>query len=553
MKHNEEVLRDRVKYHFMLKGMRAALKVDLITAQDPEVKSKLKKEQDFEDDGEAWSAFEDLSNLLFGITRISSQLLMAVALVRKNASGPIFVLICALQPLLQTWVRNNVLWRLPRVIYCIEHAFNRMAALHQLTYADQFRVDRLNDGAGGHIEKEFIKQRHIVGDKCTQAIGMQLVNRESLFYKVLISLSRDIPLLAFAAWTFLDAKSISITSFLMMQQTSETVGWTFYLMSRRISRFAKALDNIKKIYKLASIENVVKDGKEAYPLETNLVENGAHGAQIEFRNVSFVYPGTSKNALTDVSFSIKPGQLAVIVGTNGSGKSSLVKLFNRLYDPSAGCVLLDGLPLAEYRLADVRAAMAMLRQDHAVYPLSLRENIAFGLPGHAASEEDVWDAARQGGAADFVEKLENGMETVLQPVDMASAYFPDEAIPELKALLDDKEKTTNISGGESQRLAASRTFMRLSGGNIRFLAADEPTSALDPEGELALFSRLRALRGGKTVVFVTHRFGHLTRYADVILCMKEGRLVEQGTHEELLAKGGEYFRLHNVQAQAFVR
>ncbi|KAH8116748.1 hypothetical protein DFH11DRAFT_1505606, partial [Phellopilus nigrolimitatus] len=111
--------------------------------------------------------------------------------------------------------------------------------------------------------------------------------------------------------------------------------------------------------------------------------------------------------------------------------------------------------------------------------------------------------------------------------------------------LDNKEKTTNISGDESQRLAASRTFMRLSGGNIRFLAADEPTSALVSEGELELFSRLRALRGGKTVVFVTHRFGHLTRYSD-------GLLVKQETHKELLAMGGEYFRLHSVQAQAFL-
>lgn len=116
----------------------------------------------------------------------------------------------------------------------------------------------------------------------------------------------------------------------------------------------------------------------------------------------------------------------------------------------------------------------------------------------------------------------------------------------------------------------SRTFMRLSGGHIRFLAADEPTSALDPEGEFELFTKLKAFRGGKTVVFITHRFGHLTRFADLILyveclhcaeathllvsirCMKEGKLVEQGTHDELIRKGGEYYKLHNVQAQAFL-
>ncbi|KAH8116737.1 P-loop containing nucleoside triphosphate hydrolase protein [Phellopilus nigrolimitatus] len=491
--------------------------------------------------------------MLFGITHISSQLLKALALVRKNASGPIFIAMCALDPLLDTWFMRSNLSNLSYVTYCTEPAFSRMAALHELAYDNRFRVDRLNDGAGEHIEKEFIKQRHIVGDKCTEEIWMQLDSRKPLYYKVYDALSAKLPLLVLAAWVLFDTKNMSISSFIVMRQTSQTVSWTFESMSFQMSNFARALGTIKGIYEHANIENVIKDGQEAYPLETNLVENGAHGAQIEFCNVSFAYPGTCKDALTDVSFTIKPGQLAVIVGTNGSGKSSLVKLFNRLYDPSAGRVLLDGRPLTEYRLADVRAATAMLRQDHAVYPLSLHENVALGLPGHAASEDDVWEAARQGGAAGFVEKLEKGMDTVLHPVHLAGTYFPKETVPELKALLDNKEKTTDVSGGESQRLAASRTFMRLSGGNIRFLAADEPTSALDPEGELELFSRLRALRGGKTVVFVTHRFGHLTRYADVILCMKEGRLVEQGTHEELLAKGGEYFRLHNVQAQAFLR
>lgn len=177
-----------------------------------------------------------------------------------------------------------------------------------------------------------------------------------------------------------------------------------------------------------------------------------------FRNVTFAYPGTKKNAIDGVSFKLKPGQMVVIVGVNGSGKSSIIKLFNRLYNPSSGTILLDGTPIQEYRVADVRRAMAVLRQDHTPYPLSLRENIALGLPERKiddeASIEELEAAANQGGALGFINKLEKGMDTVLYPVKVSDAHFPGDTIEDLKALVDGKEKTTDISGGESQRLAA---------------------------------------------------------------------------------------------------
>lgn len=233
--------------------------------------------------------------------------------------------------------------------------------------------------------------------------------------------------------------------------------------------------------------------------------------------MSFAYPSTTKNALSNVSFTLKPGQLVVIVGVNGSGKSSIIKLFNRLYDPSEGQILLDGQPLKSYRLADVRRSMAILRQDHTPYPITLRENVALGLPDHDALDGELELATREGGAHEFISKLPCGLATVLDPVKIASTHFPGDTVEDLKSIVENMEKTTSISGGESQRLAASRTFMRLSGGQIRFLAADEPTSALDPEGEFDLFTRLRKQSGSKTVVFITHRFGHLTKHADVIL------------------------------------
>jgi len=245
--------------------------------------------------------------------------------------------------------------------------------------------------------------------------------------------------------------------------------------------------------------------------------------------------------------------MVVIVGINGSGKSSAIKLFNRLYDPTEGEILVDGLPLSSYKLKDVRRAMAILRQDHTSYPLSLRLNVALGCPDREEpTDEELAQALHAGGADTFVEKLPRKLDTVLDPVKLSSLRSHGETVEEIKKMVDEREKVTDVSGGESQRLAASRTFMRLGGGGIRFLAADEPTSALDPEGEYELFSRLKEQRGGKTVVFITHRFGNLTKYADSILVLKDGRLVESGNHTELIAKDGEYKRLHDVQAQAFL-
>lgn len=225
----------------------------------------------------------------------------------------------------------------------------------------------------------------------------------------------------------------------------------------------------------------------------------------------------------------------VIVGVNGSGKSSAIKLLTRLYNVSAGEVILDGRSIQSYKVDDIRRSIAILRQDHPVLPLSLYENVALGLPERRVSDEEVDGAIRQGGAEKLVQKSNQGINTVLEPVNTVLTNFVGETDQSLKAVVDQKEMKTDLSGGETQRLSAyvltsnkflfdlsswahcrSRTFMRLMGGNIRLLVADEPTSALDPEGEYELFRHLREHSGGKTVIFITHRFGHLTKYADLI-------------------------------------
>lgn len=273
------------------------------------------------------------------------------------------------------------------------------------------------------------------------------------------------------------------------------------------------------------------------------------------RNLSFNYPGsqTTKNALTNINLSISSGQLVVIVGANGSGKSTILKLLSRIYDPSSpSSLLVDGLPISEYCMSDLHRATATLTQEHHLFPLSLGENIGLGHVQNVHDLDAIRRAADQGGATPCIEKMEKGFETRLDPMNGAYGHrLPSETDHPLAVELERLAKRIELSGGEKQRVVASRTFMRFGTDNVKFVAVDEPSSALDPEGEAQLFDNLIKVREGKTMIFVTHRFGHLTKFADLIVCMKEGSVAEQGTHDELMKMGGEYAKLYNIQASAF--
>jgi len=177
---------------------------------------------------------------------------------------------------------------------------------------------------------------------------------------------------------------------------------------------------------------------------------------ILFRNVSFAYPGAGKtNALNNVSLSIKPGQLVVIVGANGSGKSTIIRLLSRLYDPSSGTILIDDIPTSQYHTPDLRQGIALFAQDHNLYPLSIYENIALGHPAHLSNTTLVAEAAEKGGAAEFIAKLPNGMETKLEPFTyIYPINVPADPEHPLQKKMQTFQKEIDISGGERQRVIA---------------------------------------------------------------------------------------------------
>ena len=246
---------------------------------------------------------------------------------------------------------------------------------------------------------------------------------------------------------------------------------------------------------------------------------------IEFRNVSFRYPGSDRFILKNLSFSLGAGESAAIVGENGVGKTTLVKLLARFYDPTDGVILLDGRDLRDHDPKELHQHIGVIFQDFVHYDLSARENIGFGQVDRLKDPEKIAEAARKGGATDIVNKLPRGMDTIL-------GKTLDEGV--------------DLSGGEWQKMALSRAFMR----QAQVLILDEPTAALDAFAEYELHRQFNELTTGKMTIFISHRFSTV-RMARHILILRNGRLVEQGSHEELRDSEGLYAEMFNTQADYY--
>ncbi|MCE5322038.1 ABC transporter ATP-binding protein/permease [bacterium] len=246
---------------------------------------------------------------------------------------------------------------------------------------------------------------------------------------------------------------------------------------------------------------------------------------VNFTDVAFIYPKSDKFALKEINLSIKPGEIIALVGENGSGKSTLVKLLCRLYDPTDGSIKIDGTDLREMSTAGLRQEIGVIFQDYARYNATAGENIWFGDVSKEPNKDKIVAAARQSGADIAIENLKDGYDTVLG-----------------KAFQDGEE----LSLGQWQKLALARAFLR----DAQIIVLDEPTSAMDPNAEYEFFENFRQLAQGRSAVIISHRFSTV-KMADYIYVMQRGRIIESGTHDQLISIGNVYASMFEKQAQYY--
>lgn len=302
-------------------------------------------------------------------------------------------------------------------------------------------------------------------------------------------------------------------SFLQMRNMLQSI-------MNRFSQIAESALYLQDLFDFFELKPAIDIGKKALKMPEHIKDG------FVFENVGFKYPGSERYSLRHLNFHLKAGEKLALVGENGAGKTTLVKLLARLYEPTEGRILLDGVDLREYDLVDLRQNVSIIFQDYVKFQLRADENIAVGKIDNIGESDDIQSSAQKSLANTVIDKLPKGYEQVL------GKRF---------------EGGVDLSGGEWQKIALARAYM----GNAQLMILDEPTSALDARAENEVFIRFSELIEGRTAVLISHRFSTV-RMANRILFLENGELLELGSHKELLEKDGKYAALFKLQAKGYV-
>ncbi len=503
----DSVLADRYTRHVSIEVMRHASQLDLQAYEDPVFYDRLER---------ARVQATDRLGMIQSIGRLFQQSITTVSLS---------LAILFYSP-----------WLILLLIVCLIPAFLGESHFAFLSYARNFRqtpVKRVLDylrQLGG--SKEAAKELKLFGlsgwltDRFT-ALSNQIfdenmaLNRRRLVAVSLLSLLSTAGYYGAYLWviweTVTGVYSIGTLTFLMtsIMNASNQISQVFSTLSS-IADQALFLTDLLAFFEMrASVTSKPNALPAPRPIQTGF----------EFRDVSFAYPGTSRIILQDLNFRLEPGERVALIGQNGQGKTTIVKLITRLYDPTDGKVLLDGVDLRDYDVGDLCREIGVIFQDFMRYEMTARENIAVGRIEYLDDLRRIERAAHKSLADEVVAKLGNGYEQML------GRRF---------------ETGVDLSGGEWQKLALARAYLR----DAQVLILDEPTAALDARAEYQVFKRFNELTVGKMALFISHRFSTV-RMAERIVVLENGCIAEEGTHDQLMARGRQYAEMFELQASSY--
>ena len=383
---------------------------------------------------------------------------------------------------------------------------------------------RMQDSIGDmtHITSELVMGHRIVRSYGGEAYEKQRFlesssnnRRQSL--KLSTTLAIHSPIMQFILAIALSALMYMALFFMKQASVGEFVGYltAAFLLPKPIRSLSDANGDIQK--GIAAAESLFDILDEPVEIDHGSYEIDRSAGLLEFKNLTFQYDGASEPALHDINFTAEPGQTIALVGASGGGKSTLVNLVSRFYPYHQGQILLDGVDINSYKLANLRNQIALVNQQVTLFNDTIANNIAYGaLAG--APREQIETAAIDAYAMDFIAKLEQGLDTEIG------------------------ENGVKLSGGQRQRLALARALLK----DAPILILDEATSALDNESERYIQAALQKVMLNRTTLVIAHRLSTIEN-ADLILVIEQGRIVERGAHQELLVKNGAYARLHSMQ------